>query len=203
MSGIKMDAYANEHGPERKMVFSAYSQMLEAVVVQHAAVDTLAGSAFAVDLFVPPGIPGYAGLKAQAAMVLYVNGAAITAFGTFASVGTCSNASAFPWTAVFMCVLGGIISPRTHFVSGSADGMAFPAEGDVTRGVFGRFCPAVDVNERIDVPAFQQFISRDVVMGGVKADIFWGKAKNIAPEIVHGEEEVFAVMAACAGEIYQ
>lgn len=37
----------------------------------------------------------------------------------------------------------------------------------------------------------------------VKADIFWGKSKNIAPEIIHGIEKVLAVVTARTGEIHQ
>ena len=61
---------------------------------------------------------------------------------------------------------------------------------------FRRLCAPVDINEGIDIPAFQQFISGDVVMGGVKAYVFGRNAKGIAAEIINGKEEVFAVMAA-------
>ena len=32
------------------------------------------------------------------------------------------------------------------------------------RGISRRFCPSVDINEGIDIPVFQQFIGREVVM---------------------------------------
>lgn len=113
------------------------------------------------------------------------------------------NAATFQRAAVFMGIFNRIISPGAHFMPRFTKWMAFLAESDVIRGVFRRFCPAVDVNQRIHVPVFQQFISRDIVMCRVEADIFWRKAKNIAPEIINGIEEVLAVMAACAGELHQ
>lgn len=79
--------------------------------------------------------------------------------------------------------------PHFNFVARPAEGMAVFIEGNVIRGVFGRLCPAVDV------PVFQQLISGDVVMGGIKADIFWGKAKTVAAKVVYGKEEIFTVMA--------
>lgn len=94
-----------------------------------------------------------------------------------------------------MCILDRVIAPGAHFVARPAEGMAVFIEGNVIRGVFGRLCPAVDVDERVDVPVFQQLVSRDVVMGGIKADIFWGKAKTVAAKVVYGKEEIFTVMA--------
>jgi len=81
--------------------------------------------------------------------------------------------------------------------------MSFFVESNVIGGIFGRFCPAIDVNQRIHIPVFQQFISGDVVMCGVQTDIFGGKTKSIASEIINCIEEVFAVMPAGTGEIHQ
>ena len=92
--------------------------------------------------------------------------------------------------------------PLKHFMPGKADGMAGFIEGDVIWGIFRRFCPPVDINEGIDIPVFEQLIGEDVVICGVKADIFRWNAKGIAPEIIHGIEEVFAVMAACVSEFH-
>ena len=44
---------------------------------------------------------------------------------------------------------------------------------DISRGIFRGFIPAVDIDERIDVPPFQKFIGWDVVMCRVKAYVFW------------------------------
>ena len=41
----------------------------------------------------------------------------------------------------------------------------------------------------------QQFIGRDIVMGGVQADVFRSEAKGMSPKIIHGIQEVQAVMA--------
>lgn len=40
-------------------------------------------------------------------------------------------------------------------------------------------------------------------MGGIKADILWEKPTGIAPEVIHGVEEVFAVMAFCTGKFHE
>ena len=84
-----------------------------------------------------------------------------------------------------------------------ADRMAFLVESDILRGIFGGCCPAVEINQRIHIPAFQHFISRNVVMGGIEADKFWGKTQEIAPEIVSCEEEIFAVMAFGIGKLHE
>ncbi len=202
ISCIKVYANANEHTPERKMILSAYFQLLQAVIIEDTVIYPLTGSALTVNIFVLRGISRYAGLEAQVAVVLYVNGAPIAARGAFSGIWTFCNAAALQRAAVFMCIFDRIISPWTHFVPCFAKRMAFFVKRDIIRGVFGRFSPAINVNERIYAPMFQQFISRDVVMCGVEADIFWRKAKNIAPEIINGIEEVFAVMAACAGELH-
>lgn len=65
-----------------------------------------------------------------------------------------------------------------------AEGMAFLVEGDIIRGIFRSFRPAVDI-DGIDVPVFQEPVSRDVVMRGVEADVFGGKSKTIAPEVIN------------------
>ena len=79
-----------------------------------------------------------------------------------------------------------VISPGAHFVPGPAQGMSLFVEGNIIRCVFGRFCPPIDINESIDVPILQQFISRDIVMGGVQADVFGSEAKGMTSEIIYG-----------------
>lgn len=80
-------------------------------------------------------------------------------------------------------------------MSRSAERMAILVKGNVIRGIFRRLCPAVDVDEGVDIPVFQQPVSWDVVMGGIKADIFRGKAKAAASKIIYGKKEIFTVMA--------
>lgn len=137
------------------MILPTYFQMLQAVIIEDTVIYPLTGSAFTVDLFVLLGIPGYAGLKAQITIVLYVNSAAITAWGTLGSMRTFLNTVASQWAAVFMGVFDRVIPPWAHFVSRLADGMSFFTESDIIRSIFRRLCPAVDINDCIDVPAFQ------------------------------------------------
>jgi len=180
ISGIKVYAYADEHTPERKMILSPYFQMLQTVVIEDTVIYPLTGGAFLVNIFILLGVPGYAWLEAQVAFVLYVDRASIAAWGTCGGMRTFLNASTFQRAAVFMGIFDRIITPWTHFLPCLAERMAFLIECDVVRGIFGRFCPTIDVDQGIHVPVFQQLISRDVVMCGVKADIFGGKTKNIA-----------------------
>ncbi len=111
MSGIKVYAYADEHTPERKMVFPAYFQMLQAVAIEDAVIYPLTGSASTVDIFILQGIPRYTGLETQVAVVLYVYGAPIAAWGTFGGILASLNAAAFQRAAVFMGVFDRVIPP--------------------------------------------------------------------------------------------
>lgn len=203
ISGIKVYAYADEHAPERKMVFPTYFQMLQTIVIEDTVIYPLTGSAFTVNIFILQRIPPYTGLETQVAVVLYVYGAPIAAWGTFGGMRAFLNTAAFQRAAVFMGVFDRVIPPWAHFMARPAKRMAFLAESDAIRGIWGRVCPAVDIDQCIHVPAFQQFISRDVVMCRVKADIFGGKPKNIAPKIINGIQEVFAVVTARAGKLHQ
>ena len=70
------------------MIPAPYFQVLEAVVVKDTVVDTLTGCAFTVSFSVFFGVPGDTWMETKIAIILYVNGAAIAAGGTFFSVGT-------------------------------------------------------------------------------------------------------------------
>lgn len=83
VSDIQMDAYAYEHSPEQKMVFSTYFQMLQAVVVKDTVIKPLTGGTFAVYCSIFFGIPWDSGMETQVAVILYVNGAPVTSGGTF------------------------------------------------------------------------------------------------------------------------
>lgn len=139
----------------------------------------------------------------KVAFILYVDWAPITARGTFGGVRALFNTAAFPRTSVFIGVFDRITSLEAHFMPCLADRMALFVESDILRGIFGGCCPAVEINQRIHIPAFQHFISRNVVMGGIEADKFWGKTQEIAPEIVSCEEEIFAVMAFGIGKLHE
>ena len=91
VSRVKMDAYADDHGPKRKMVPSPYPELLQAVVIKDAVIHPFACGAFPVDVFVFLGIPGDAGMEAQVAMVLYVDSAPIAAGGAFRLIGALLN----------------------------------------------------------------------------------------------------------------
>ena len=201
--GVKMYAYANGHAPGRKMVPSMYFQMLQAIVIQHPVIDPPTGSALTVNGFVLPRISRNAGMEAQAGMVFNVDSTPITAGRTFRFIWAGTDASAFEGAAVFMCIFHRTVSPRAHFMPGPADRMPFFIESDVVRGISRRLCPPIDINKGIDIPAFQQFISWNVVMRRVKAYIFRWNTKSITPKIIYGIKGVFTAMPACTGKLHQ
>ena len=61
---IQMDADAYEHPPEGEMIPAPYFQVLQAVIVKDAVVDTFAGSPFLIDLPVLFRVLRDAGLEA-------------------------------------------------------------------------------------------------------------------------------------------
>ena len=172
------------------MIPAAYFQALQAIVIEDPVIDAFTGGTFLVNILILLGIPGDARLETELSFILYVDRAPIAARGAFGGARAFLNMAAFPGTSVFMSILDWIISPGAHFMPSLADRMSFLVESDILRGIFGGFCPAVDVNQRIDIPALQQFISRDVVMGRIEADIFWGKSEGIPSEIVNCVEEI-------------
>ncbi len=147
--------------------------MLQAVIIEDTVIYPLTGGTFTVNIPVLLGIPWDAGMEAQVCVVLYVDSAPIAARGTFRSMRAFLNAAAFQWAAVFVGILFGVVPPRAHFVACPADRMALLVESDVIWGISGGFCPAVDVGGCIHIPMFQQSISRDIVVCGVQADVFW------------------------------
>ena len=203
VSCVKMDAYADDHGPKRKMVPAPYLELLQAVVIEDAVIYPFAGGAFLVGVLVLLGIPGDAGMEAQVPMVLYVDSAAIAAWGAFRLVGAFLNGSASERAAVFMGVLDRVITPWLHFMPCPAEGMAILIESDIIRGIFRSFGPSIDVDERIDAPALQEHVGGDVVMGGIEADIPGGKSKAVAAEVIDGIKEVLAVMAPGISELHE
>lgn len=84
---------------------------------------------------------------------------------------------------------------------GPAQRMPFFIESNVIRCVFGGFCPPIDINESIDISMLQQFISREIVVGRVQADVFRSEATGMTAKIIHGIQEVQAVMTAGLGKL--
>lgn len=137
VSDIQMDAYAYEHSPEQKMVFSTYFQMLQAVVVKDTVIKPLTGGTFAVYCFIFFGIPWDSGMETQVAVILYVNGAPVTSGGTFLLMRAGIHTPTFQGAAVFVCILYGIVAPWAHFLPGRAEGRACFIKSDVCGGIWG------------------------------------------------------------------
>ena len=135
MPCIQMDAYPYEHSPKRKVVPAPYFQVLQAVVVQYAVVDTLTGCTFAVYFAVFFGIPWDPWMEAEVAVILYVDGAPVVSGGAFCGMGAGIYAAAFQRAAVFVRIFYGIIAPWTHFMPGRAEWMS----GFVKSDVWGAF----------------------------------------------------------------
>lgn len=132
---IQMDAYPYEHSPERNVIPAPYFQMLQAVVVQDAVVDTFTGCPFTVYFPVFFGIPWNPGMETEVAVIFYVNGASVAAGGTGSGIGTGINAAAFERAPVFMCILYGIITPWTHLMPRGAEWMPVFIKCDVIWGI--------------------------------------------------------------------
>lgn len=130
-------------------------------------------------------------------MVFYVDRASVTAGGTLSFIRTGRDAPTLERAAVFMCALYLVISPRVHFMPCPAERSAVFVERNVRRCIFRCFGTSVDI------PSFQQLISGDVVMGGIQADILREKPIGIAPEVIHGIEEVLTVVVFCTGKFHE
>ena len=102
-----------------------------------------------------------------------------------------------------MCILNGVIAPGDHFMPGPAKGVPLFVESNVIRCIIRRLCATIDIDKSIDILAFQETVSCDVVMGGIKTDIPWEKPVRVTPEIINGIKEVLAVMPPCASEVHQ
>ena len=79
---------------------------------------------FAVYFLVFFGISWNPRMEAEVAVILYVDGASIFSGGTFSGMGAEIYAAAFQRAAVFVCIFYGIITPWTHFMPASAEGMS-------------------------------------------------------------------------------
>lgn len=155
ISCIKVYAYAYEHSPKRKMVPAAYFQMLQAVIVQDTVIDPFACSALTVDCYILLRTSGDTWLETQVTAVLYVDSTPIAAGRAFFSMGTGSNATTSEGAAVFMRVFDRVISPWAHFMSSPAERMAVFVESNVIRRIFRSLGATININQRIDIPAFQ------------------------------------------------
>ena len=139
-------------------------------------------------------------MKTQVSMILYVNRTAVLCRGAFIRVWTGVGTAAPVRTPVLMSILYGIISPRAHFMPCLADRMSVFVKRDVGRSRLRCFGSAVDIDECIDIPMVQKPVSRDVVMGGIQADIFWEKPVCIVSKIIYSIEKVFTVMSLCGSK---
>ena len=142
-------------------------------------------------------------MEPQVGMVLDIDCAPIASRGAGVSKRAGGNAPAFQWAAVFMCILYGIIAPGDHRMSGPAERVPQSVENDVIRSAIRRLGAAIDIDEGVDAPAIQEAVGGQVVMGGIKTDIPWGKPISVTAKTINGIKEVLAVMPPCAGEVHQ
>lgn len=142
-------------------------------------------------------------MEPQVGMVLDIDCAPIASGGAGSGKRAGANTPAFQWAAVFMGILYGVIAPGDHLMVGAAERVSLFVESNIIRGIIRRLCAAIDIDKGIDIPAFQEAVSRDVVMGGIQTDIPWEKPVRVTPEIINGIKEVLAVMPPCAGEVHQ
>ena len=112
-----------------------------------------------------------AGMKTQVCMVFHVDSAPVRAWGTcrFIRAGTDTSASE---GQRYLCASFMGSFPHGH-ISCPAGHMGWPDLSKVMpAGAFSEdFARPLISMRGIDIPVFQQFIGREVVMCGVKADI--------------------------------
>jgi len=171
LSGIKVDADADEHRPERVMVIPAYLQIQQVVVVEEAVVQSFACRPFVVDGLILLAAPRDAGMETEVVVHLYVYRAPIAALATFGSVRILLDFAAFQRAAVLVGVFDFVKAPSVHRVSGTAERMGLLVQGDVRRKSIGGGVSAINVNQCANIPVFEQFVGRHVVMSGVQADV--------------------------------
>ena len=172
---IKMDADSDYHRPKGKVIFSTNFQVLQLVVVQKALVQPLACGAFVVNFFVFIRIARYPCLKAEVSLIFDVDGASICSGRAFFFMLARLYPAAFQRAPVFVGIFQRVVSPWAHFAAAFADGMPLLVKQDVIRSIFRRSGSAIYVNKGIDVPMVRQPVSGDVVMCGIKANVFGRK----------------------------
>ena len=170
-----MDADPDYHRPKGKVIFSTNFQVLQLVVVQKALVQPLACGAFVVNFFVFIRIARYPCLKAEVSMIFDVDGASICSGRAFFFMLAGLYPAAFQRAPVFVGIFQRVVSPWAHFAAAFADGMPLLVKQDVIRSIFRRSGSAIYVNKGIDVPMVKQPVSGDVVMCGIKANVFGRK----------------------------
>ncbi len=94
-------------------------------------------------------------MEAQISMVFDVDSTPVAAGGTFCFIRAGADTPAFKRAAVFVCIFHRIVSPGAHFMPCQAERMSFLVKSNVIQSIFRRLCPPIDINEGIDIPAFQ------------------------------------------------
>ena len=203
ISGIQMDADADQHAPEGEMILSAYLKMLQAVIIQKTVIQPFACRPFFIKHPVFFGIPWDAGMETQIGVVLDIDSTSVICRGTFCCMGTGFYPSAFQGAAVFMCILDGVVPPWAHLMSCPAQRMSLFIECDVIRCAIIGCRPSVDIDQGIDAPVFKEMVGRDVVMGRIQTDILRAEFRYVPFELIDGIKKIFAVMASCRRELHQ
>ncbi len=66
---------------------------------------------------------------------------------------------------------------------GSAQGMSVLIKSNVIRGTDRRLRPAIDIDQGIDAPVFQQYISRNVVMCRIRQIFLGDSPQPLRPKL--------------------
>lgn len=86
---------------------------------------------------------------------------------------------------------------------GSAQGMSVLIKSNVIRGTDRRLRPAIDIDQGIDAPVLQQYISRNVVMCRIQTDIFRRQPAAVTSKTVYSIKKIFTVMASGTGKVHK
>lgn len=98
---------------------------------------------------------------------------------------------------------GCIISIRGHALAGRTDRHAVFIDCDVIVYCLWMAAFVIEVNESADFSVFEQPVGGQIVHGGVKAHVLYGKARHMFFQFVEGSEEIDRVMAPGAGKAQQ
>lgn len=151
-----MDADADNHGPERIMVNTADFKVQQVVVVQDTVIETLTGSALAVEGAVKRAVPWDTRMEAQAHIGADVDSTSIAAGRAGTGAWAFLYLAAFERAAVLLCTLAAVKAPAAHGEAALAERMPMLVQGDVLREPITGRSPWIDVDQRINAPAFQE-----------------------------------------------
>ena len=194
---IQMYADADRHGHEGIMLLCMDPHGMQPIVIQDAVVDPLRGGTVLVSLLPLCGLAHDRRIEPDVPVRLGMDRATIVRGR--ADTVTVLDFSGFVRAAPFASMVGFVIAPVSHAVSGPAQWGALLIHPDGFRDPFGITMLGVEVDKRDDPPVSEELIGSIVIMCGVEADIFHGDVRRMPAEIVESGKEADGIMPSGAG----